>query len=55
MGNSLDAFSTREEIKSGFMKFGIAYKIEGGGILIWQSPDKIWTQSKICIKSSGKW
>lgn len=30
-GSSLDAFSTREQIKSSFMKFGVAYKIEGKG------------------------
>lgn len=30
-GSSLDAFPTREQIKSSFLKFGIAYKIEGRG------------------------
>lgn len=30
-GSSLDAFSKREQIKSSFMKFGVAYKIEGRG------------------------
>lgn len=31
MGSSLDAFPTKEQIKSSYMKFGIAYKIEGRG------------------------
>lgn len=31
MGSSLDAFPTREQIKSSFVKFGIADKIEGTG------------------------
>lgn len=34
MSGSLDIFSTREQIKSSLRKCGIAYKIEGRGILI---------------------